>query len=41
MSPLLTVEFFYGVTGAVLALVAGRIALDAGHPKRSGPVICC
>ncbi len=39
MSPLLTVEFFYGVTGAVLALVAGRIALDAGHPKRWGSAL--
>lgn len=33
---LLTLEVFYVVCGVILALVAGRIACDRGHPKRWG-----
>ncbi|MEI7551282.1 MAG: DUF979 domain-containing protein [Verrucomicrobiota bacterium] len=39
MKSLLTVGCFYGLVGAILALIAGRIALDAAHPKRWGSAL--
>jgi uncharacterized membrane protein len=33
---LVTLEAFYAIAGVVLLLVAGRIAMDASHPKRWG-----
>ena len=39
MKALLTVELFYVLVGAILALVAGRIALDPAHPKRWGSAV--
>jgi uncharacterized membrane protein len=39
MTPLITVESFYWVVGVMLALVTGRIALDASHPKRWGSAL--
>src|SRR4051812_18173028 len=36
---LLGLEFFYAVTGGFLLLVAGRIAVDRGHPKRWGSAL--
>ncbi len=39
MTPYLTVEFFYLLVGVVLALIAGRIALDEAHPKRWGSAL--
>ena len=39
MTPLITLETFYALAGVFLALVAGRIALDASHPKRWGSAL--
>ena len=39
MKDILTLEMFYLVIGAIVALVAGRIALDQDHPKRWGSAI--
>ena len=39
MTTYLTVEFFYLLVGVVLALIAGRIALDEAHPKRWGSAL--
>ena len=36
---LITVEFFYGICGAIFAFVAWRVATDAGHPKRGGSAL--
>ena len=36
---LLTLEVFYVVVGAILALVAGRIACDPAHPRRWGSAL--
>jgi uncharacterized membrane protein len=36
---LLNLELFYAVAGLFLFLVAGRTALDAGHPKRWGSAL--
>lgn len=33
---LVTLEAFYAIAGVMLLLVAGRIAMDASHPKRWG-----
>jgi uncharacterized membrane protein len=39
MKPLLTVELFYVLIGAVFAFIAGRIALDRTHGKRWGSAL--
>ncbi len=39
MNALVTVEHFYALVGIILGLVAGRIALDATHPKRWGSAL--
>jgi len=36
---LVTIEVFYAIVGLILLLVAGRIALDASHPKRLGSAL--
>jgi uncharacterized membrane protein len=36
---LLTVEIFYAIAGVCLLLVAGRIAVDASHPRRWGSAL--
>lgn len=36
---LVTIEVFYAIVGLILLLVAGRIALDASHPKRWGSAL--
>jgi uncharacterized membrane protein len=33
---LITVELFYGIIGVIFAVVAGRVAKDATHPRRWG-----
>ena len=39
MTSLLTLDTLYVLAGVILALVAGRIALDRGHPKRWGSAL--
>jgi uncharacterized membrane protein len=39
MTSLLTIETFYGLGGVILALMAGRIAVDRTHPKRWGSTL--
>lgn len=39
MKAWLTLELFFGIAGAFVVLIGGRIALDATHPKRWGSAV--
>ncbi|MBI2496905.1 MAG: DUF979 family protein, partial [Opitutae bacterium] len=39
MKPLLTVEAFYVIIGAVFASMAGQVALDKTHARRWGTAL--